>query len=265
MRFRDKVAVVTGAARGIGRSIAEALAREGADVVIADIDEAAAERTALELQATGRRFCAHAIDLRDLERIPGLMEQAVGRFGGVHILVNNAGVEFGGTFFEVTGEVWDAHMDVNLRAMFFTTQAAARWMKDHSGGAVVNIASVQGAIFSGRYIPYTASKSGVRGLTAAMAVALAPYGVRVNAVAPGWCETAMNKIVGEPEAVVSRLKLIPLGRIGQPADIASAVAFLASDDAAYMTGQVITVDGGRTLGVSPDQSPRQAKLAKSDR
>ena len=110
------------------------------------------------------------------------------------MLVNNAGVEFGGTFFDVTPAVWDKHLNVNLRAMFFTTQNAARWMRDNGGGAVVNIASIQGQIFSPAFIPYTASKAGVRGLTAATAVALAPHGIRVNAVAPGWCDTSMNKI-----------------------------------------------------------------------
>lgn len=256
MLFQDKVAIVTGAARGIGCSIAETLGGQGASVVIADIDGAAAAATASELLAIGGRYVAHAIDLRDLAAIPALIDDTVDHFGGIDILVNNAGVEFGGTFFEVTGEDWDAHLEINLRAMFFTTQAAARWMKDHGGGAVVNIASVQGAIFSGRFVPYTASKSGVRGLTAACAVALAPHGVRVNAVAPGWCETAMNKIVDAPDAIANRMQLIPLGRIGQPLDMARAVAFLASEHSSYMTGQVLTVDGGRTLGVAPDMATK---------
>jgi NAD(P)-dependent dehydrogenase (short-subunit alcohol dehydrogenase family) len=249
MLFENKVAIVTGAARGIGRAIAETLGEEGASVLIADVNKAEAEATAVELSVGRRRYAAHGVDLADLAAIPGVVEDAVARFGTVDILVNNAGVEFGGTFFEVTGEVWDMHLNVNLRAMFFATQSAARWMKDHGGGAVVNIASVQGAIFSPRFVPYTASKSGVRGLTAACAVALAPFGIRVNAVAPGWCETAMNKIVDDPDAIAKRMELIPLGRIGRPLDMARAVAFLASDHASYMTGQVVTVDGGRTLGI----------------
>lgn len=252
MFFQDKVAVVTGAARGIGRSIAKTLGSQGASVVIADIEGAAAEATASELSAIGSRYVSHAIDLRDLAAIPALIDATTDHFGGIDVLVNNAGVEFGGTFFEVTGEDWDAHLEINLRAMFFTTQAAARWMKDHGGGAVVNIASVQGAIFSGRFVPYTASKSGVRGLTASCAVALAQHGIRVNAIAPGWCETAMNKIVDAPDAIASRMQLIPLGRIGQPLDMAHAVAFLASEHSSYMTGQVLTVDGGRTLGIPPE-------------
>ena len=252
MLFKDKVAIVTGAARGIGRSIAETLGSQGALVVIADIDGAAGATTASELSANGGRYATHAIDLRDLGAISALIDDTADQFGGIDILVNNAGVEFGGTFFEVTGEEWDAHLEINLRAMFFTTQAAARWMKDHGGGAVVNVASVQGAIFSGRFVPYTASKSGVRGLTAASAVALAPYGIRVNAIAPGWCETAMNKIVDAPDAIASRMQLIPLGRVGQPLDMARAVVFLASENSSYMTGQVLTVDGGRTLGVPPE-------------
>ena len=255
--FKGKAAIVTGAARGIGRAIAQTMAMRGGAVLIADVDGEAAAKTASELSEFGDTS-SYAIDLRDTKQIPGMVDHAIRALGGAHILVNNAGVEFGGTFFEVTQEVWDAHMEINLRAQFFATQAAARWMKEHGGGAVVNIASVQGGIFSGRYVPYTASKSGVRGLTSSMAVALAPYGVRVNAVAPGWCETSMNKISGEPEAIALRMSLIPLGRIGQPLDMAQAVAFLASDQSSYMTGQVLTVDGGRTLGAAPDPSQRKA-------
>lgn len=252
MLFQNKVAIVTGSARGIGRSIAETLGGQGASVVIADVNGAAAATAASELLENGGRYAAHAIDLRDLAAIPALIDDTVDQFGGIDILVNNAGVEFGGTFFEVTGEEWDAHLEINLRAMFFTTQAAARFMKNHGGGSVVNVASVQGAIFSGRFVPYTASKSGVRGLTASCAVALAPHDIRVNAIAPGWCETAMNKIVDAPDAIASRMQIIPLGRIGQPLDMAHAVAFLASEQSSYMTGQVLTVDGGRTLGVPPE-------------
>ena len=258
MLFENKVAIVTGAARGIGRAIAETLVEEGASVLIADVDKDAAEATAAELSTGGKRAAAHGVDLTDLAAIPGMVDAAVVQFGGVDILVNNAGVEFGGTFFEVTGEVWDAHLNVNLRGMFFATQAVARRMKDHGGGAVVNIASVQGAIFSPRFIPYTASKSGVRGLTSACAVALAPFGIRVNAVAPGWCQTAMNKIADDPAAVAQRMDLIPLARIGQPLDMARAVAFLASDHASYITGQVVTVDGGRTLGIPPGSARKPA-------
>jgi NAD(P)-dependent dehydrogenase (short-subunit alcohol dehydrogenase family) len=124
-------------------------------------------------------------------------------------------------------------------------------MKDHDGGAVVNIASVQGAIFSPRYIPYTVSKSGVRGLTSVLAVALAPHRIRVNAVAPGWCNTAMNKVATDPTLVQERLKLIPLRRVGEPDEMAEAVMFLASSRANYVTGQTLTIDGGWTLGAPP--------------
>ena len=245
MRFKDKVAIVTGGARGIGRAIADKLVVEGASVVIADValpDQATAD-------AEGRAILRHQIDLERVEAIPALVTAAVERFGRIDVLVNNAGVEFGGTFFEVTPQVWDRHLNINLRAMFFTTQQAAAWMKDNGGGTVVNIASVQGAIFSPRYIPYTASKAGVRGLTSAMAVALAPYGIRVNAVAPGWTNTAMNKLAADDANAEDRMRLIPLRRIGQPTDIAEAVLYLASPQSGYITGQTLNVDGGRTLGV----------------
>jgi NAD(P)-dependent dehydrogenase (short-subunit alcohol dehydrogenase family) len=240
MRFNDKVAIVTGGARGIGCEIAERFLAEGARVAIADM----AFPGALD-----ERFLRHQIDLEQTAQIPGLIAATLERFGRLDVLVNNAGVEFGGTFFDVTPEVWDRHLNINLRAMFFTSQHAAAWMKDKGGGAIVNIASVQGAIFSPRYIPYTASKAGVRGLTSAMAVALAPHAIRVNAVAPGWTNTAMNKLAGNTEGMKERLRLIPLHRIGQPADIAEGVLYLAGPQATYVTGQVLTIDGGRTLGM----------------
>jgi NAD(P)-dependent dehydrogenase (short-subunit alcohol dehydrogenase family) len=231
MLFEERVVLVTGAARGIGRAIASAFVREGARVMVADVNVAQAEETAAALLTSASRTggaAAYGIDLQRVADIPGLIDHTVRAFGRLDVLVNNAGVEF--------------------RAMFFTTQAAAGWMKGHGGGAVVNIASIQGAVFNPRYIPYTVSKSGVRGLTSVLAVALAPYGIRVNAVAPGWCNTAMNKLAADSPAAQERLRLIPLHRIGEPEEIADAAVFLASAKAGYVTGQTITVDGGRTLG-----------------
>jgi NAD(P)-dependent dehydrogenase (short-subunit alcohol dehydrogenase family) len=245
MRFKDKVAIVTGGARGIGRAVADKLVTEGARVVVADVAFPDSVTAGAEDQSRLR----HQIDLEQVETIPALVKAAVQKFGRVDVLVNNAGVEFGGTFFEVTPQVWDRHLNINLRAMFFTTQHAATWMKDNGGGTVVNIASVQGAIFSPRYIPYTASKAGVRGLTSVMAVALAPYAIRVNAVAPGWTDTAMNKLASDDAGAEERMRLIPMRRIGKPVDIAEAVLYLASPQSGYITGQTLNVDGGRTLGV----------------
>ena len=171
--------------------------------------------------------------------------------GGIDVLVNNAGVEFGGTFFDVTPQVWDTHLNVNLRAMFF----------DHPGRRALDALERrrrrgQHRLSAGPHLqpglyPYTASKAGVRGLTSALSVALAPHAIRVNAVAPGWCATSMNKIAADPAAIEKRLGLIPMHRIGQPEEIADAVFFLASPQASYITGQTITVDGGRTLGAAP--------------
>jgi NAD(P)-dependent dehydrogenase (short-subunit alcohol dehydrogenase family) len=251
MLFQDRVVLVTGGAQGIGRAIAACFVSEGARVMLADINVGRAEQTAAELRTSGARAVAYGIDLEQVAEISGLVNHTVRELGRLDVLVNNAGVEFGESFFEATQATWDKHLNVNLRAMFFTTQAAARWMKDHDGGAVVNIASVQGAIFSPRYIPYTVSKSGVRGLTSVLAVALAPHRIRVNAVAPGWCNTAMNKVATDPTLVQERLKLIPLRRVGEPDEMAEAVMFLASSRANYVTGQTLTIDGGWTLGAPP--------------
>jgi|SRR5436309_5040999 len=251
MLFQDRAVLVTGGAQGIGRAIAAGFAREGARVILADVNVTRAEQTVVELRASGAQAAAHGIDLERVTEIPDLIEHTVRELGRLDVLVNDAGVEFGEPFFEVTQATWDSHLNVNLRAMFFTTQAAARWMKDHGGGAVVNIASVQGAVFSPRFIPYTVSKSGVRGLTSVLAVALAPHRIRVNAVAPGWCNTAMNKVAADATLVQERLKLIPLHRIGEPEEMVEAVLFLASSRAAYVTGQTLTIDGGWTLGAPP--------------
>ncbi len=242
-----QVAIVTGAARGIGRAIAMRLAAEGAAVLLAD--RAGAEETAAAMRLSGAVAAAHACDLADAAAIPEMVRTAVQRLGGAHVLVNNAGVEFGGGVFDVTPELWDAHLDVNLRAAFFAAQAAAAWMRDNGGGAIVNVASIQGGVFSGRFIPYTASKAGLRGLTGSLAVALSPWGIRVNAVAPGWTDTAMNHAAGDADETAARLAQIPLGRVGLPEDTAEAVAFLAGPRAAYITGQVLAVDGGRSLGM----------------
>jgi NAD(P)-dependent dehydrogenase (short-subunit alcohol dehydrogenase family) len=242
MRFDDKVAIVTGAGRGIGRAIADKLISEGAKVMAADI--AFAE----DVPQSG--LLRHRIDLEDVAQIPELVRETVTRLGRIDILVNNAGVEFGGAFFEVTPEEWDRHLNINLRAGFFVTQEVAAWMKDHGGGVVVNIASQEGGlVFSPRFIPYSASKAGVRGMTGAMAAALAPHGIRVNAVAPGWTNTSMSKAGADPLEKAMRLRQIPLNRAGEPSDIAEAVLYLASPQAGYITGQVLAVDGGRTLSV----------------
>jgi NAD(P)-dependent dehydrogenase (short-subunit alcohol dehydrogenase family) len=245
MEFRGKTVIVTGGAGGIGRAIARQFGAAGARVVIADIDNTA--QAAAALAAEGGVYIPYVLDLRDVARFSSLVDYCARETGRLDILVNNAGIEFCGDVFDVTPDIWDTHHDVNLRAAFFMTQAVARWMRAHGGGHVINIASIEGATFSGRFIPYAATKSGIRGMNAALSVALARFGIRVNAVAPGHCETEMNKLSGDATALQRRLESIPLGRMGLPRDVADAVLFLASSRASYITGQIVTVDGGCTV------------------
>lgn len=242
----DKVALVTGAGRGIGKAIAAALAGSGAVVAVNDIDAASAERTAGELGRGARAFPA---DVGDPGAAARLVEDVATRYGRLDILVNNAGIEPKAPVLDLSVADWQRTLDVNLSAAFYTSQVAGRIMRAAGGGAIVNIASI-----AGHNIPlpnrssYVASKAGLIGFTRECAREFAAYGIRVNAVCPGVIETEMTAESRSNAAQLEKwLADIPQGRLGQPPDVAGLVLFLCSDGAAYLTGQAINVDGGKVM------------------
>ncbi|MNS31849.1 3-oxoacyl-[acyl-carrier-protein] reductase FabG [compost metagenome] len=246
MRLSDKVALVTGASTGIGRAIAIALAEEGAHVAINyRHDEAGARQTAEAVEALGRRAMLVKADVTHAGEVEGMIELVTGAWHGLDVLVNNAGVVNRGPLLDLTEAMWDEVVDVNLKGVFLCTQSAARWMKPRQTGAIVNISSMRGVEGGSSSAHYTAAKAGVIALTKTVARELAPH-IRVNAVAPGYVETRIQSMLTDAQRETINAGT-PLGRFGQPSEIARVVAFLASEDASYMTGQTLVVDGGRVM------------------
>ncbi len=250
MSLTGKIAIVTGAAGGIGYAIAERYLREGMKVVIADVDKEKGGRAETDLGAYGDvRFVKTDVSRR-LD-VHNLVAAAIDAFGDIDVLVNNAGVVHGAEFLELKEEDFDRVLAINLKGSFLTGQAVARYMvekveKGGSPGAIVNMSSVNAVFAIPNQVPYSVSKGGVAQLTKVMALALAPHGIRVNAIGPGSIMTDMLASVNADPAARNRiLSRTPLGRIGEPSEIASIAAFLASDDASYVTGQTIYADGGR--------------------
>lgn len=242
--MKDKVAIVTGSGRGIGRAIATRLAHEGARLVIADILYDDAEQTAADLQVVGADAVAFSIDVTDVEQVRQLMETTRARMGRLDVLVNNAGVGLNRPFLETTLEEFERTVRVNLTGTFLCSQAAARIMARQGDGRIVNIASISGERGAQNRSAYGASKAGVILLTKVMAVELAAVGIRVNAVAPGPVATAMTSETHPPEVRQGYLQRIPLKRYARPEEIADAVFFLASENSDFITGHVLNVDGG---------------------
>lgn len=245
--MEGRVAVVTGGARGIGRSIVEKLASLGANVVIADMLVKLAEKSADEIsQMTNRRIIAVKVNVTEGKSSSEMIGQALKEFGRVDILVNNAGITRDTLILRMEEADWDAVLDVNLKGAFNCSKAAVRPMMKQRYGRIVNISSVSGQAGQAGQTNYSASKAGLIGFTKALAREVASRQITVNAVAPGFIPTSLTNDLSE-ELKKTILGATPIGRMGKPEEIAAAVAFLASEDAAYITGQVLAVDGGMAM------------------
>jgi len=241
----DQVALVTGAARGLGRLISLSLAGAGAKVACIDVNTEPLAETVGAIRAAGGTAEPWACDVTDGNRVAQVVDEVIGKWGGLHILVNNAGITRDNLIMRMKDDQWDAVISINLRGTFLFTRAASRPMIKARRGRIINIASVSGLMGNPGQANYSASKAGIIGLTRTVARELASRNVTVNAVAPGFIATEMTAALGE-EVLQKVREQIPLGRLGDPQDVADAVLFLASDAAGFITGHVLTVDGGLT-------------------
>jgi NAD(P)-dependent dehydrogenase (short-subunit alcohol dehydrogenase family) len=251
-RVEGKVAVVTGGASGIGRATARVLAAEGASVGIADVDEAGGERVAAGIREAGGDGFFRRTDVRSLADLEAVVGEAADRHGRLDVMVNNAAVAVPGSAGEVAEADWLRVLDVNLSGVWRGMRAAIPRMLARGGGSIVNLSSVQAHVGFVGWAAYAAAKGGIDALTRQAAVEYAPMGIRVNAVVPGTIMTEMNERImrdaPDPDAVMAGwLAMHPMGRIGRPEEVAAAIAFLASDDAAFITGEVLRVDGGMVV------------------
>jgi len=243
MRLKDQVALITGSARGIGKEIALAFAKEGALVIISDINESAARETAEEFKAAGLQADAYGCNVADMASVQEMTDKILDNHSRIDILVNNAGITKDNLFLRMTEDEWDAVLNVNLSGAFKSTKALIKSMVKARKGKIINIASIVGVIGNAGQANYSASKAGLIGFTKSLAREFASRGITSNAVAPGFIRTAMTDQLSDKvkEGLMER---IPLKRLGEASDIANACLFLASSDADYITGQTIIVDGG---------------------
>ncbi len=254
MKLQGRRVLVTGSSQGIGREVALRLAQEGADVIVnyrSHPEEG--ESASAEIRALGRRSVAVGADLANVAEVRTLVERAAQELGGLDILVNNAGIEVHDAFLDVREEDYDRVLAVNLKGVFFATQSFARLRRNagQPGGRVINISSVHEDLPFPNFTPYCASKGGLKMLMRNLSIELAPLGITVNNIAPGAIETPINaKLLHDPAKLSALVANIPLARLGKTQDVAGAVAFLASEDAAYVTGATLVVDGGLTWNYS---------------
>jgi 3-oxoacyl-[acyl-carrier protein] reductase len=244
--LEGKVALITGGGSGIGREIGRVFAREGCDIAVCDVAEGPAEDTVEEIRALGRKAEAFVVDVSDTGEAEGAVNKVVDKLGSVNILVNNAGITKDGLLMRMGESEWDAVLSVNLKGVFNFTKAVVRPMVKARWGRIISISSVVGLMGNPGQANYSASKAGIIGLTKSVAKELAVRGITANAIAPGFIRTRMTEILTDAQKE-AMFKRIPLGVFGEPEDVANAALFLASDMARYITGQVLTVDGGMVM------------------
>lgn len=246
MRLENKVALITGAAQGIGREIALKFAAEGADIVVGDINIEKAAETQADIEACGRKALALELDVTDYTKVTQGTNKILDKFGKVDILVNNAGITKDNLLLRMSDAEWDAVLNVNLKGTFNCIKAVSRLMIKQRSGKIINIASIIGIIGNPGQANYSASKAGIIALTKTTAKELASRNINVNAIAPGFIQTDMTAKLPE-ELKLKMQEAIPLGKFGNPSDVAAVCVFLASEEASYITGQTIVVDGGMVM------------------
>lgn len=248
MKLANKKAIVTGAAAGIGKSIAIALANEGADVVVADVQTEKAQAVVKEIQSKGRRSLALDCDVSKSDQVDKMVGKAFEFLGGLDILVNNAAVISNGQFWEVDDATWEKVLRTNLFSVFYCSRAAARLMvPQNKGGRIISMSSIHASISEPSAGPYTAAKGGIEAFSRTMATELAPYKITVNCIAPGATYSELTTPMYTESVKQSLFQRVPLKEIAQPEWIAAGIVFIASEDARYMTGQVLTIDGGYVM------------------
>jgi 3-oxoacyl-[acyl-carrier protein] reductase len=246
MQLKDKVALVTGAAQGIGKAIAQTLAKSGASIIVSDINLELASQTAQEIKGLGVKTVPLKMNVADLAEVDSAIKKSISEMGKIDILVNNAGITKDTLLMRMKKEDWDLVISINLSGVFNLCKATVPFMMKQRFGKIINIASIVGEMGNAGQANYSASKAGVIGFTKTLAREVASRGIMVNAVAPGFIQTAMTDKI--PEDIKEKMLMqIPLGKLGQPEDVANACLFLASDAANYITGQVINVNGGMLM------------------
>jgi len=246
MRLKNNRSIVTGGGSGIGRAIAQGLASEGATVVVADLDLARALETVESIKSAGQTAFGIQSDISHRREVNSMVSKSIDQLGGLDTLVCSAGISPINSFLDITEDEWDRVLDVNLKGQFLCGQAAARHMKDHGGGSIINITSQLCEVAQPNSVHYAASKGGGKMLTKAMALDLSPFGIRVNAIAPGLTNTNMTRLETEEGWAENKqfIPHIPMGRPGRPEEMVGAAVFLASEESSYVNGTTIFVDGG---------------------